>query len=29
MALFNAQIVVQEYNNGVMERVYRGLITGC
>ena len=29
MALFNAQIVVQEYNNGVMERIYRGLVAGC
>lgn len=29
MALFKAQIVVQEYNNGVMERIYRGLVVGC
>lgn len=25
-ALFNSQIVVQEYNNDVMERIYRALI---
>lgn len=25
-ALFNSQIVVQEYNNSVMERIYRALI---
>ncbi len=29
MALFNAQIVVQEYNNGVMEKIYRELIADC
>ncbi|SEG00980.1 hypothetical protein [Nitrosomonas ureae] len=25
-ALFNSQIVVQEYNNSVMERIYRALL---
>jgi len=25
-ALFNSQIVVQEYNNNVMERIYRALL---
>ncbi|MBY0475893.1 MAG: TM2 domain-containing protein [Nitrosomonas sp.] len=29
MALFNAQIVVQEYNNGVMEKIYREFIADC